>query len=72
MQEEYKKMYEKVEIKNNLVDIKSIQQLENKSKEMDFNHYQAMYGHVVYRYERIRASKIWKLAKKVKRKLLNK
>ena len=39
---------------------------------MDFNHYQAMYGHVVYRYERIRASKIWKLAKKVKRKLLNK
>lgn len=72
MQEEYKKMYEKVEIKNNLVDIKSIQQLENKSKEMDFNHYQTMYGHVVYRYERIRASKIWKLAKKVKRKLLNK
>ena len=72
MQEEYKKMYEKVEIKNNLVDIKSIQQLENKSKEMDFNHYQAMYGHVVYKYEKIRSSKIWKIAKKIKAKIRGK
>lgn len=72
MQEEYRKIYEKVEIKNNLVNIKTIQQLENKSNEIDFNYYRAMYGHVVYRYEKIRASKIWKIAQKIKAKIRGK
>lgn len=72
MQEEYRKIYEKVEIKNNLVNIKTIQQLENKSNGIDFNHYKAMYGHVVYKYEKIRSSKIWKIAKKIKAKIRGK
>ena len=72
MQEEYRKIYEKVEIKNNLVNIKTIQQLENKSNGIDFNHYKAMYGHVVYKYEKIRSSKIWKIAQKIKAKIRGK
>lgn len=72
MQKEYKKMYEKVEMENKLVDIRSIKQLENKSNEIDFNYYRAMYGHVVYRYEKIRAFKIWKIAKKIKAKIRGK
>lgn len=72
MQKEYKKMYEKVEMENKLVDIRSIKQLENKSNEIDFNYYRAMYGHVVYRYEKIRAFKIWKIAKKIKAKIREK
>ena len=72
MQKEYKKMYEKVEMENKLVDIRSIKQLENKSNEIDFNYYRAMYGHVVYRYEKIRASKIWKIAQKIKAKIRGK
>ena len=43
-----------------------------KSKEFEFNQYQASYGHVVYRYEKMRSSMIWKIAKKIKGKLTRK
>lgn len=41
-----------------------------KTKENELNQYQAMYGHVIHRYEMMRRSKWWKLAKKIKRKLI--
>ena len=43
-----------------------------KTKEYDFNQYQALYGHVVYKYEKMRSTKIWRLLKKVKAKIKRK
>ena len=37
--------------------------------EVDFQQYQATYGHVICRYEKMRNTKLWKIAKKIKRKI---
>ena len=68
MQDYYKNLYNSVQFvpsDNNLcqfIDYKA------KSKELEFDMYQTHYGHVIHRYEKMRSTKIWKLAKKVKAK----
>lgn len=76
MQEYYEKLYNN-NIKNNAeaeayADIYNFRSFRLQTLEVDFQQYQATYGHVVYRYEKARSTKAWKIAKKIKRKLKNK
>lgn len=72
MQEYYNKLYSNIENKNEIANIYNFMEYRAKSKELEFNQYQASYGHVVYRYEKMRSSMIWKIAKKIKGKLTRK
>lgn len=72
MQEYYEKLYKNVEGKNEVADIYKFMDYKAKIKEVEFNQYQATYGHVVYKYEKMRNSKIWKIAKKIKAKIRRK
>ena len=74
MQKYYEELYKNIEIQNTTkyAYIYSFMDYRTKTKEIDFNQYQALYGHVVYKYEKMRSSKIWKIAKKIKAKLRRK
>ena len=69
MQKYYEDLYSKIESDNIDLNLYSFMEYRAKNKEVEFNQYQTQYGHVVYKYEKMRASKIWKIAKKVKRKI---
>ena len=69
MQEYYENLYKNVEGKNEVADIYKFMDYNAKIKEVEFNQYQATYGHVVYKYEKMRNLKIWKIAKKIKAKI---
>ena len=69
MQEYYENLYKNVEGKNEVADIYKFMDYKAKIKEVEFNQYQATYGHVVYKYEKMRNLKIWKIAKKIKAKI---
>lgn len=43
-----------------------------KNEARELHLYQSTYGHVVHKYETLRRSKLWNIAKKVKRKLKGK
>ncbi|MEI3394911.1 MAG: glycosyltransferase [Clostridia bacterium] len=74
MQKYYEELYKNIEIQNTTkyADIYSFMDYRTKTKEIDFNQYQALYGHVVYKYEKMRSLKVWKIAKKIKAKLKRK
>ena len=74
MQKYYDELYNKIEIKDKdrVANIYNFMDYRAKTKEYEFNQYQSLYGHVVYKYEKMRASSIWKIAKKIKSKLLGK
>ena len=71
MQDYYEKMYNQIKIKEdeNYANMYKLKDFQRKTMEIDFSEYQALYGHVVYRYEKIRSTKLWKYAKKIKEKL---
>ena len=71
MQEYYEDLYKNINVENNTktADIYKFMDYRGKTREFDFEQYQALYGHVVYRYEKIRSSLIWKIAKKIKEKI---
>ena len=69
MQEYYNELYKKIELQNKNADIYAFMDYRAKTREIEFNMYQAQYGHVVHKYEKMRNSKIWKIAKKVKGKI---
>ena len=69
MQEYYKNLYSRIEQKDEVADIYKFMDYRAKAKELEFNQYQATYGHVVHKYEKMRNSIIWKVAKKIKRKI---
>ena len=69
MQEYYKNLYSRIEQKDEVADIYKFIDYRAKAKELEFNQYQATYGHVVHKYEKMRNSIIWKVAKKIKRKI---
>ncbi len=71
MQKYYDVLYKNVKIddEKRVSNIYKFMEYRTSQKEMDFNQYMANYGHVVYKYEKIRSSKIWKIAKKAKAKL---
>ena len=73
MQEYYINIYNSIsQDKNNkYVNIYDLKELTRKAMEIDFMQYQASYGHVIHRYEKLRNTKLWKVAKKVKAKLRN-
>ena len=69
MQEYYKNMYEQIKAKKQFAEIYKFMNYRSTTKEFEFNEYQTMYGHVVYKYEKMRKTWAWKLAKKIKAKL---
>lgn len=69
MQEYYNNLYKKIEFNNKNADIYNFINFRTKTREIEFDQYQAVYGHVVCKYERIRGLKLWKIAKKIKAKL---
>ncbi|MCI8273615.1 MAG: glycosyltransferase [Clostridia bacterium] len=69
MQEYYNKLYENADTSKEVIDVYQFMDYRRKSKEQEFNQYRALYGHVVHRYETMRRTKIWKVAKKLKGKL---
>lgn len=72
MQEYYKNLYSEIKEKNEIADIYKFMEYRTKSRELEFNQYQATYGHVVHKYEKMRSSAIWKIAKKIKGKITEK
>lgn len=67
MQKYYENMYKIKENESKLPDIYKFMNYRTKTKEEEFNQYQAAYGHIIYRYEKMRRTKIWGIAKKIKK-----
>lgn len=74
MQKYYEDLYNQIkEQENNRVaNIYRFMEYRTKFKEREFNEYQSAYGHVVHRYEMMRRSRLWRIAKKIKAKLRGK
>lgn len=71
MQEYYNNLYEGIVANkgDKLADIYKFLSYAEKTKILDAQYYQATYGHVVNRYEKMRSTILWKIAKKIKRKI---
>ena len=70
MQEFYKNLYQNSgkEASRKGHSIYDLLRYKEQNRAMEFNQYQATYGHLVHRYETLRKSKLWKIAKKIKGK----
>ena len=69
MQKYYDDMYMAINAENQerrTANIYSFIDYRAKIKEAEFNMYQAEYGHVIHKYEKMRSTKLWKIAKKIK------
>lgn len=72
MQKYYKKLYKdsnQLNENNRYIDGFKFINYKKISIEKEYEIYRALYGHVIYKYEKIRNSKLWKIAKKVKSKI---
>ena len=71
MQKYYEDLYDKIEVEQNerTANVYMFMEYRNKAKEMEFDQYQAQYGHVVHKYETMRRTKLWRIAKKIKAKI---
>ena len=69
MQKFYIDLYKIVVSNNVYIDSYKFMDYMGKTREFDFDQYLINYGHIIYRYEKMRNTKIWKIAKKIKRKL---
>ena len=71
MQNYYNELYNDIEIDktNKTANVYMFMDYRKASKELEFDQYQAQYGHVVHRYEKMRNTKLWKIAKRVKSKI---
>jgi len=67
MQIYYEKLYSNISFENKEINVYNFRNYEKNTKIFDFEQYQNAYGHVVHRYEKMRRTKAWQLAKKVKR-----
>lgn len=74
MQEYYNELYKSVVVNDigKLANIYKFMDYRTKTKEIELNEYQALYGHIVYKYEKMRNTLLWKIAKKIKSKLKRK
>ena len=70
MQKIYIELYKDSKNNKATINLNSIKNLINKNKELDFVNYVLTYGHLIHRYEKMRNTKIWRIAKKIKRKVL--
>lgn len=69
MQQYYEKLYQTIQGKESIGNsIYPLLTYKEKNQALEFQQYQANYGHVVHRYEMLRKSKLWKIAKKIKNK----
>lgn len=69
MQKYYQDLYEKVEYKNEVTNFYNFMEIKRITKEFDLNELQTAYGHIIYKYEKMRSSKMWKIAKIIKAKI---
>ena len=69
MQRYYENLYNSVNTDYSISNIYEFKNYENNTRIFDFEQYQAAYGHVVHRYEMMRKTKLWKIAKKIKKVL---
>lgn len=67
MQEYYENLYNSITKVNKKLNLYSFMNYRIKTKEIEFSEHIQNYGHVIYKYEKIRSTKIWKIAKKIKR-----
>ena len=72
MQKYYDDLYKIVKSNSKIANIYKFMNQRTKSKELEFNQYLATYGHVVYKYEKMRNTKLWRIAKKIKAKIRRK
>ena len=74
MQKYYNELYIDIESKqeNKLANVYKFSSYREKTKLLDFQYHQSAYGHVIHRYEMMRKSKAWKIAKKIKGKIKGK
>lgn len=74
MQKYYDRLYsEKAkEISYKYEDMYILAEYKNKNKVLEFEQYQVTYGHLVHKYETLRKSTMWKIAKKIKAKIRRK
>ena len=72
MQQEYIQIYDKSKLSKEIAKLSNIKNIEYKNMELMLKGFHFSYGHVIGKYEKIRSTILWRLAKKVKRKLLNK
>ena len=69
MQKEYSKIYEIVDRSKEVADLKDIRNNICKYKDIEFTNYTNQYNHVIAKYNKIRSTKIWHIAKKIKTKM---
>ena len=74
MQKYYTDLYGTVNggITDEIMDIYKFNNYKLKAESLEFQQYQLTYGHVVHKYEKMRNTKLWKIAKKIKRKIKGK
>lgn len=73
MQQYYEKLYQTIEVKDiPFADINQFKALTLQTLYIDFQEYHALYDHVIHRYEKMRRSIFWRMAKKFKSKLITK
>ena len=72
MQKYYEEVYDKIPSKAEDTGIYPFIDYREKARSFEFDMYQANYGHVVHRYEKMRSTKLWRVAKKIKAKLKGK
>ena len=72
MQKYYENLYAKVENRNEVSNIYNFMNLRRVTKEFDLNELQTAYGHIIHKYEKMRNSKMWKVAKIIKAKIKRK
>lgn len=72
MQKYYDDLYKKIEVNNEPSSIYRFIEYRTKTVEKDFLQWQTLYGHVIHKYEKMRSTKLWKIAKKIKSKLKGK
>ena len=75
MQDEYINLYENANIENHKIEaVKTfdIIKLQKENSQYEYQIYRSKYDHIINKYERLRSTKIWKIAKKIKAKLRGK
>lgn len=69
MQKYYKELYAKIDVRNENLNIYRFMDYQLKTKDLELNQYRCAYGHVIHKYEKMRGTRAWRIAKKIKAKI---
>lgn len=69
MQEEYKKIYDTAKQSKEIAKLDNIKNILYKNAQLENNSYMVTYGHIIAKYEGLRKTKMWRIAKKVKARI---